>query len=75
MFCDKDFADGANAAQSSGSAAAAIVAIATAVTVADKKRSGNSGVQLTSDINGLLREGLIIETVSGPIADGRRKIA
>jgi len=52
-----------------------IVAIATAVTVADKKRAGNSGAQLTFDINGLPREGLIIEIVSEPIADGRRKIA
>ena len=71
MFCDKDFADGANAARSSGSAAGMIVAIATVATVAGKKRAGNSGGQLTSDINGLLSEDLIIETVSGPIADGR----
>jgi len=75
MFCDKDFADGANAVRSSGSAAAMIVVIATAVSVADKKRGGNSGEQLTFDINKLLREDLIIEIVSGPIADGRRKIA
>jgi len=52
-----------------------IVVIATAVSVADKKRGGNSGEQLTFDINKLLREDLIIEIVSGPIADGRRKIA
>ena len=74
MFSDKEFADGANAVRSSGSAAAMIVVIATAVTVADKKRGGNSGEQLIFDINKLLREDLIIETVSGPIADGRRKI-
>ena len=48
-----------------------IAAIATAVTVAGKKRGGNSGEQPISDINKLLREDLIIETVSGPIADGR----
>ena len=75
MFSDKEFADGGNAVRSFGSAAAAIVAIAIAVTVAGKKRAGNSGEQLIFDINGLLREGLIIETVSEPIADGRRKIA
>ena len=75
MFSGKEFADGASAVQSSGSAATMIAAIATAVTVAGKKRAGNSGGQLTFDINKLLREDLIIETVSGPIADGRRKIA
>jgi hypothetical protein len=52
-----------------------IVVIATAVTVAGKKHAGNSGGQLIFDINGLLRGGLIIETVSGPIADGWRKLA
>lgn len=71
MFCDKDFADGASAVRSSGSAAGMIVAIVTAVTVAGKKHVGNSGGQLIFDINGLLREGLIIETVNGLIANGR----
>jgi hypothetical protein len=71
MFSDKEFADGGSAVRSSGSAATMIVAIATAVTVADKKRAGNSGGQLIFDINKLPREGLIIETGSGLIADGR----
>ena len=75
MFSDKGFADGTNVDLSSGSTADATVGIVTAVTVAGKKHAGNSGGQLTSDINGLLREDLIIETVSGPIADRRRKIA
>ena len=75
MFCDKDFADGANAAQSSGSAAGMIVAIATVATVVDKKHAGNSDEQLTSDTNRLPKEGLIIEIGSGRIADGRRKLA
>jgi len=48
MFCDKDFADGANAVRSSGSAAVAIAGIVTVVTIVGKKHAGNSGGQRIS---------------------------
>ena len=75
LFSVKGFVTRKDAALCFGSAAAAIGDTVIAVIVADKKHAGNNGAQLIFDINGLPKEGLIIETVSGPIADGRRKNA
>lgn len=74
MFSDKEFADGVNVARSSGFVAAAIVVIVTVAMVVEAKLVENNDELRTFAINGLLREGLIIETVSGPIADGWRKL-
>ena len=74
MFSDKEFADGANAVQSSGSAATMIVVIATAVTVAGKKHVGNSAGQPISVTEKLWKQDWIKETASEPIADASQNI-
>lgn len=74
MFCDKDFADGANAARSSGSAAVAIAGIVTAVTAAGKKHAGNSVGQQTSATEKLWKQDWIKETASELIDDASQNI-
>jgi hypothetical protein len=75
MSSDKEFADGVNVAQSSGSAAAAIVVIVTAAIVVEAKLVESNGDLRIFVINRLPKEGLIIETVSAPIAGGWPKLA
>jgi len=75
MFSDKEFAGGVNVAGSSGYAAAAIVVIVTALIVVDAKLVENNGALRIFAINRLPKEGLIIETVSVSIVDGRRRLA
>jgi hypothetical protein len=75
MFCDKDFADGANAVRSSLSAAAATVGIATAVTVAGKKRAGNSAGLPISVTEKPWKRDWIKETARELIAYGRQNVS
>ena len=74
MFSDKGFADGANVDPSSGSTADATVGIVTAVTVAGKKRVGNSAGQPISVTEKPWKQDWIKGTASEPIADAWQNI-
>ncbi len=74
MFCDKDFAGGANAVRSSGSAAVAIAGIVTVVIIVGKKHAGSSAAQQTSATEKLWKQDWIKETASEPIGYASQNI-